>query len=263
MLTNCTIIPDHLLLSPPPERQNDRIVADLLKQIIFKANRLFGRLRVDFFMRCIVHMAAYAVTAAAILLPLPTSAASISYSPELRAILVDGAIEAGDLGSIRKAFEAAKGEVDGLYLHSPGGDFMTAIDAGGWAHDHGIATYASGSLCYSACAFLWLGGAKRYANGIVALHMPFYRTSMVTIAIPDEGVAAAAWYLATLGYERALMDAMLVVSSTESNEMFPITGPNTALFQISYQQFGDEGLYKDAMKAARTRKSSERLANPQ
>lgn len=211
-------------------------------------------------MRCIMHLMAHSVTVAAILVPAPTSAASISYSPELRAIIVDGTIEAGDLGHIRKVFDAANGQVDGLYLHSPGGDFMTAIDAGGWVREHGIATYASGSLCYSACAFLWLGGANLYANGIVALHMPFYRTSMVTIAIPDEGVAAAAWYLATLGYERALMDAMLVVSSTESNEMFPITGPNTALFHIAYTHFPDEGLYKDAMRAARTRRSSERLA---
>ncbi len=108
-----------------------------------------------------------------------------------------------------------------------------------------------GELCYSACAFLWLGGAKLYANGVVSLHMPFYRTSMVTIAIPDEGVAAAAWYLASLGYDRSLMDAMLVVSSTESNEMFPVTGPNTALFHITYRELPDEGRYKEAMTAAR------------
>jgi hypothetical protein len=194
---------------------------------------------------------------------LPASAANISYDPDLRTIIVDGSIEAGDFARIREVFAAAGGEVDGLYLHSPGGDFMTAIDAGAWVREHKLATYASGSLCYSACAFLWLGGEKLYANGVVSLHMPFYRTSMVTIAIPDEGVAAAAWYLASLGYDRALMDAMLVVSSTESNEMFPVTGPNTALFHISYRALPDEGRYKEAMKDARTRKSAERLEAPQ
>lgn len=205
----------------------------------------------------------YAVTAAAILLSSPATAASIFHSPELRTIIVDGTIEAGDLGKLRDAFAEAKGAVDGLYLHSPGGDFMTAIETGNWAREQRLATYASGTMCYSACAFLWLGGETLYANGVVSLHMPFYRTSMVTIAIPDEGVAAAAWYLASLGYERALMDAMLVVSQTESNEMFPITGPNTALFHISYKHFPEEGRYKDAMKAARARKSAERLAGPQ
>lgn len=215
-------------------------------------------------MRSIGHRVAYAATAWVIAASAPALAANISYSAELRTIIVDGSIEAGDFQRIREAFDAADGEVDGLYLHSPpGGDFMTAIDAGAWAREHKLATYASGSLCYSACAFLWLGGAKLYANGVVSLHMPFYRTSMVTIAIPDEGVAAAAWYLASLGYDRSLMDAMLVVSSTESNEMFPVTGPNTALFHISYQELPDEGRYKEAMMAARTRKPAERLGKGQ
>ncbi|OEO28498.1 hypothetical protein VW23_004550 [Devosia insulae DS-56] len=66
-----------------------------------------------------------------------------------------------------------------------------------------------------------------------------------------------------LGYDRALMDAMLVVSSTESNEMFPVTGPNTALFHISYRELPDEGRYKEAMKEARARKSAERLESVQ
>ena len=202
------------------------------------------------------------VAALVIALAFPALAANISYSPDLRTIIVDGSIEAGDFERIRATFDDADGAVDGLYLHSPGGDFMTAIDAGAWAREHKLATYASGSLCYSACAFLWLGGATLYANGVVSLHMPFYRTSMVTIAIPDEGVAAAAWYLASLGYDRALMDAMLVVSSTESNEMFPVTGPNTALFHITYHELPDEGRYKDAMKEARARKSAERLETP-
>ncbi|ODT13993.1 MAG: hypothetical protein ABS35_36190 [Kaistia sp. SCN 65-12] len=213
-------------------------------------------------MRGIVQLVACTIATLG-LATLPASAANISYDPELRTIIVDGSIEAGDFARIREVFAAAGGEVDGLYLHSPGGDFMTAIDAGAWVREHKLATYASGSLCYSACAFLWLGGEKLYANGVVSLHMPFYRTSMVTIAIPDEGVAAAAWYLASLGYDRALMDAMLVVSSTESNEMFPVTGPNTALFHISYRALPDEGRYREAMKDARTRKSAERLEAPQ
>lgn len=194
------------------------------------------------------------VVAAAVGSCQPVSGASITYAPELRVILLDGSIEVGDAERIRTKYKEAAGAVDGLYLHSPGGDFMTAIEIGTWVRDTGLATYASGSLCYSACGFAWLGGETRYANGIVALHMPFYRTSMVTIAIPDEGVAAAAWYLAKLGCDRALMDAMLVVSSTESNEMFPITGPNTALFRVAYSQFRDEGRYKDALKAARIHK---------
>lgn len=191
----------------------------------------------------------------------PSGAASIVYSPDLGVLLLDGSIASGDDKKIRQVYEAATGKVEGIYLHSPGGDFMTAIEIGTWVREHKLSTYASGTMCDSACGFAWLGGETLYANGIVALHMPFYRTSMVTIAIPDEGVAAAAWYLATLGYDRALMDAMLVVSSTESNEMFPITGLNTALFHVTYSRFGDEGRYKDALKAARAQKSLELLGS--
>ena len=212
-----------------------------------------------FYRACLASSVAMAVVG----LALPGGAATISYDADLRAILLDGSIERADLAKIRDAFDAAKGAVDGLYLHSPGGDFMTAIEAGRWVRDHHLATYASGTLCFSACAFLWLGGSRLYANGVGSLHMPFYRTSMVTVAIPDEGVAAAAWYLATLGYDRALMDAMLVVSSTESNEMFPITGPNTALFHIQYAPLPDEGLYKEALKGARVHKPPEAAADAQ
>jgi hypothetical protein len=212
-------------------------------------------------MRSTMLPAAYAMTAA--LLASPAAAASIFYNPDLKTIIIDGTIEASDFGKIRNAVADAKGAVVGLYLHSPGGDFMTAIEIGSWARQQHLATYASGTMCYSACAFLWLGGEALYANGVVSLHMPFYRTSMVTIAIPDEGVAAAAWYLASLGYDRKLMDAMLVVSQTESNEMFPITGPNTALFHISYEHLPDEGRFKEALTAARARKSAERLKSHQ
>jgi hypothetical protein len=106
-------------------------------------------------------------------------------------------------------------------------------------------------LCDSACGYLWLAGERRFANGLVTLHMPFYRTSLVTIAIPDEGIAETAWYLASLGYDRRLLDALLVVSFTESNEVFPITGPNTAMYRIGYEKFADEGRFKEALEASR------------
>lgn len=177
--------------------------------------------------------------------------ADISYAPELKAILVDGGIAPGDLEKMKAVSESATGTVEGVYLHSFGGDFMTAIELGFWVRQHHLATYASKLMCESACGFLWLAGERRFANGVVSLHMPFYRTSMVTIAIPDEGIANAAWYLASLGHDRQLLDALLVVSLTESNDVFPITGPNTALYRISYEHFPREELFKAALSASK------------
>jgi hypothetical protein len=177
----------------------------------------------------------------------PADAADISYAPDLRAILVDGAITPGDLERIETVSAAATGAVEAVYLHSFGGDFMSAIEVGYWVREHHLATYASEQMCDSSCGFLWLAGERRFSNGVVSVHMPFTRTSMYTIAIPDEGIANAAWYLAAMGYDRQLLNALLVVSLTESNEVFPITGPNTAMYRIAYDHFPGEDLFKAAL----------------
>jgi hypothetical protein len=190
------------------------------------------------------------------------AAADIFYAQDLKAILVDGAINRGDLERMEKVSESATGPLEGVYLNSPGGDFITAIEIGYWVREHHLATYASTLMCESACGFLWLAGERLFANGIVSLHMPFYRTSFVTIAIPQEGIADAAWYLASLDYDRRLLDALLVVSFTESNEVFPITGPNTAMYQLSYQHFPHEDLFKEALRANRTAEVGQTSSGP-
>ncbi len=179
----------------------------------------------------------------------PSSArsADISYAEDLQAILVDGVIAPGDLERIEAASQSATGPVEGLYLHSFGGDFLTAMDLGLWVRERHLATYASELMCESACGFLWLAGEHRFANGVVSVHMPFTRTSLYSIVIPDEGIANTAWYLATLGCDRQLLNALLVVSLTESNDVFPITGPNTAMYRIAYEHFPGEAKFKAAL----------------
>ncbi len=69
-------------------------------------------------MRSIGQLVAWAATAM-LVAPSAAQAANISYSPELRAIIVDGSIEAGDFEHIREAFDAAGGEVDGSTSTAP------------------------------------------------------------------------------------------------------------------------------------------------
>ena len=179
-------------------------------------------------------------------------AADAYYSERLGAILMEGLLEQGDLARIEALYDAAAVKPDKLYINSPGGDFLSAIATGTWVREKHLDTYAAGILCHSACGYLWLGGERRFANGIVTLHMPFYRTSNSTIAIPHEGIMEASWYLATLGYDKSLMEALLVVGTTETNQVFPITGPDTALFGIGYQNFPDEGRFKDELRLLRS-----------
>jgi hypothetical protein len=113
----------------------------------------------------------------------------------------------------------------------------------------GLDTYA-GVLCESACAYLWLGGQRRYANHAIGIHAPFVRTSFLTVDVPAEGLVDTAWYLASLGYDRALLDAIFVVSTTESDECFPITGPETHYLGIDYKRF-TETPYADELARLR------------
>lgn len=184
----------------------------------------------------------------------PVPAADISYAPSLHALFLRGAITSGDAESLRAAYDGATEKPSAIYLSSPGGDFYAAIAIGNWVRDKGLDAYA-GLLCDSACAYLWLGGVNRFANNIIGVHAPYVRTSTVTVAVPAEGLMDVAWYLARLGYERALLDAIFVVGTTESNECFPITGPETRYLGIGYNHFA-EAPYKaelDALRAAAAR----------
>lgn len=137
------------------------------------------------------------------------------------------------------SFDAASEKPSAIYLNSSGGDFYAAITLGNWVRQMELDTFA-GILCESACAYLWLAGMHRYANSSIGIHAPYVRTSMFTVDVPAEGLMDAAWYLAKLGYDRALIDAIFVVGKTESNECFPITGPETHYLGIGYQNFAEK-----------------------
>ncbi len=167
------------------------------------------------------------------------SCAEVSLVPELGALFLDGTIAATDLEVVRATYDGAPEKPSMMYLSSSGGDFYAAIAVGNWVRERGIDTYA-GTLCESACAYLWLGGARRFANHSIGIHAPFVRTSFLTITVPTEGLVDATWYLAKLGYSRALIDAIFAVGTTESNECFPITGPETHYLGIGYERFAEE-----------------------
>lgn len=189
------------------------------------------------------------VGALASFLSSPSAPAEVTFAPELHALVLRGAISETDLGRVLAAYDGAEEKPSAIYLNSPGGDFYSAIEIGNWVRSMGIDTYA-GLLCDSACAYLWLGGARRYANNLIGIHAPFVRTSYVTVAVPSEGLVDAAWYLAKLGYGRALIDAIFVVGTTQSNECFPITGPETRYLGIGYEKFAEKP-FKDALDQLR------------
>lgn len=179
------------------------------------------------------------------LLAWPAAAAEVTLAPDLHALVLRGAIAEADLGHVISVYSDAADKPVAMYLNSPGGDFYAAIEIGNWVRSMGIDTYA-GRLCESACAYVWLAGTHRYANNLIGIHAPFVRTSFVTVAVPSEGLVDAAWYLSKLGYERALIDAIFTVGATQSNESFPITGPETRYLGIGYEKFAEKP-FKDEL----------------
>ncbi|HVV74309.1 MAG TPA: hypothetical protein VHI52_22935 [Verrucomicrobiae bacterium] len=182
-------------------------------------------------------------------------AGTIYSAPTLHALIFDGALSTGDADKLKAAFEASPEKPTALFINSPGGDFYTAMAAGNWVRSMGLDTYA-GLLCESACAYLWLGGVHKYANEMVGIHAPYVRTSQMTVAVPAEGLVDATWYLAKLGYDRALVDAIFAVGTTESDESFPITGPETHYLGIRYGNYVDQP-FKDELTRLRSAHASE------
>jgi len=74
--------------------------------------------------------------------------------------------------------------------------------------------------------------------------------------VPAEGLVDATWYLAKLGYDRALVDAIFAVGTTESDESFPITGPETHYLGIRYGNYVDQP-FKDELTRLRLAHASE------
>jgi hypothetical protein len=176
--------------------------------------------------------------------------ADVSFVPELHALFLRGAIAETDVETLRASYRGASEKPSAIYLNSSGGDFYAAITAGNWVREMGLETYA-GLLCESACAYLWLGGVRRYANYSIGIHAPYVRTSFLTVDVPAEGLMDAAWYLAKLGYDRPLIDAIFAVGTTNSNECFPITGPETRYLGIGYERFV-EAPFKAALDSLRS-----------
>lgn len=125
-----------------------------------------------------LHLLSFAALAA-VELSSPGRAATFEHMPVEgtgEIILIEGEIKAGDDNTFRVLSLKYPSAI--VALDSEGGALIPAIEIGKMIRLQGYPTIvASGSVCTSACALMWVAGSKKYlsANGRVGFHAS-YRT---------------------------------------------------------------------------------------
>ncbi|MFO1430621.1 MAG: hypothetical protein U1F76_10860 [Candidatus Competibacteraceae bacterium] len=90
-----------------------------------------------------------------------------------RILLAQGLIEPGDTMKFINSFSDF-GQIDELWLYSPGGNIPESLSLGRIVREKGIVTrIANGTFCLSACVHMFIGGVIRYVDpsGNVCVHM--------------------------------------------------------------------------------------------
>jgi hypothetical protein len=143
------------------------------------------------------------------------------------AISISGELVRGDAEKFRRVYLKNFKTVSGVYLHSPGGDVVEAMEIGRLvrkflvtlhapdkslgradvelrvsSNDEAICSGAS-CICASACALIWLGGVER--SGGVGFHRPTVSDERFRSLQPAEAAAA---YRSVISSISQFMDEM-------------------------------------------------------
>ncbi len=154
-------------------------------------------------------------------------------------LLAEGAIDAGLPERLRAMLEADP-LIDEIWLRSPGGNARAGTEAGRIIRGRFDSAGAlittripSGWTCFSACNFMFLGGAARVIEpgGVFMVHMFTFTSDRGAISYATEGGAEATTELiGDIEQESALL-------ASEDNDFLLHMGiPRTLLTEVMYQQ---------------------------
>ncbi|MBJ3762062.1 hypothetical protein ILP92_04795 [Maribius pontilimi] len=154
---------------------------------------------------------------------------SIGGSDALRLV---GRIAAGDGARVAEKLAERFEDADAprrVYLHSPGGSVLDALDLGRFLRDEGIATaLAEGDVCLSACPYLLAGGATREIDeaASVGVHQHYFGQSSVQpafMAVEDiqRGQGQVMEYLVEMGIDPRIMQPALLTPPNEIYILLP------------------------------------------
>jgi hypothetical protein len=168
-------------------------------------------------------LATAALTALAIITAAPASAAKIWNEPNgcsakdhntqkqlpCSAIHLTGKIELNDFQTFYKLVKQNHIETAVVILDSEGGALMSALLMGLEINQRGFNTFVpKDAYCASACASMWLAGAKRFVteSSHVGFHQPFFTDKRGRKHVAVDGIAIEKDYYARIGIPKPAAD---------------------------------------------------------
>ena len=121
-----------------------------------------------------------------------------------------------------------------LYLDSPGGSLLPAIEIGKLVRaKHYSTVVLDQGNCYSACALIWLAGTPRHlaATGKIGFHAS-YSQEGGRLVETGVGNAIVGHYLSQLGLSEK---AVIFATTASPRELMWLTAENSAEAGITYQ----------------------------
>ncbi|MHA6325399.1 COG3904 family protein [Roseivivax sp. CAU 1753] len=150
---------------------------------------------------------------------------------------LEGGIEPGDAERIRNRLAEVLPTPRTLVLQSPGGSVRDALDLGRHLRAEGIATeMLAGEYCYSACPYLFAGGAERTLEDGASLgvHQHYFGQSTLLpafVAVEDiqRGQGEVMTYLDDMGIDPLVMQHAL---STPPDEIYVLLPEEIARYRF-------------------------------
>ncbi|MDO6587307.1 hypothetical protein Q4543_17475 [Salipiger sp. 1_MG-2023] len=142
---------------------------------------------------------------------------------------LEGTIAGGDAERIIDQLTAADPAIATLILQSPGGSVQDALQIGRHLRDAGIGTaMLRGEICYSACPYLFAGGAERRIEDGASLgvHQHYFGEStilpaFVAVESIQRGQGEVMTYLNDMGIDPMVMQHALTTPSDEIYVLLP------------------------------------------
>jgi len=142
---------------------------------------------------------------------------------------LEGAIADGDAPRVIAQIDQAQPEITKLVLQSPGGSVRDALDLGRHLRASNIATEVlSGEFCYSACPYVFAGGAPRVAaaSASIGVHQHYFGENTLLpafVAVEDiqRGQGEVMTYLNDMGIDPLVMRHALATPSDEIYILLP------------------------------------------
>jgi hypothetical protein len=142
-------------------------------------------------------------------------------------ILAEGSIEAGDAARFRDFLDGRTPSE--IVINSPGGSVGDALDIGRQIRDAGVSTRMEpGTVCFSACPYLFAGGINRIApdDAMLGVHQHYFGESTVLpafMAVEDvqRGQGMVMAHLDAMGVDPLLMQHSLTTPPEEIYVLLP------------------------------------------